>query len=137
MDDFPEVKFFKPSDRVYVQAQQIWLILVAFVMHADKKKARPDTLTYGDLALVMGHDDRRAGHTLGRQLGIVGRFCIENDLPALNVVVVNQVTGAPGAEVVTREGMSVLVEQKAVMKHNWFSVRIPTTGTFRQVWQAV
>lgn len=128
----PTVKRFERGDRLYVQAQQVWLILVSFAMHATRKMA---TMTYGDLALAMGHDNARAGHTLARQLGIVGRYCIENDLPPLNVLVVNQQTNVPGSEVVLRQGRSVREEQKAVLREDWFSVRVPTTGTFRQVWE--
>ena len=47
-------------------------------------------MTYGELAERMGYADRRAGHMLSRQLGIIGEFCRLNDLPALNSVVVNQ-----------------------------------------------
>lgn len=103
-------------------------------MHADRGP-KPVTMTYGDLALAMGHADARAGHTLGRQLGIVGRFCVENDLPPLNVIVVNKETEAPGSEVVLRDGRTVREEQLAVLKEDWFSIRVPTTGTFRQVWE--
>jgi hypothetical protein len=132
----PEIKYFGTGDRLYVQAQQVWLILVAFVMHADRTAARPPTITYGDLALKMGHSDRRAGHTLGRQLGIVGNFCVRNDLPALNAIVVGQDTGLPGAEVIVRRGFSPNQEQQAVMKIDWFELRVPTTGTFRRVWES-
>lgn len=119
---------------MYVQAQQIWVILIARVM-ADGP-SRSKHMTYGELALAMGYPDTRAGHTLGRQLGIVGNYCVANDLPPLNVIVVNQETKVPGDEVVLRKGRTVKEEQKAVLKENWFSVRVPTTGTFRQVWES-
>lgn len=132
----PDVKFYEPGDRLYVQAQRIWLILVGFVMqHA--KTSLPPTITYGDLAKLMGAADGRAGHTLGRQLGIVGKFCLDNSLPALNAVVVNQQTRQPGAEVVLQPGNTVLDEQRAVAAYDWYSVRPPTTGTLRQVWEAM
>jgi hypothetical protein len=137
MSPLPSVKSFQRGDRLYVQAQQIWLILVAFAMYAPRKPGGRATITYGELALRMGHEDPRAGHTLGRQLGIVGEFCIGNNLPALNVIVVGQATGQPGEHVVLREGFTVAQEQRDVLKHNWFSVRVPTTGTFRQVWESM
>ena len=131
----PTIKHFRAGDRLYVRAQQIWIVLISFVMSENRETNHPLTITYGDLALKMGYEDKRAGHTLGRQLGIVGQFCVLNGLPALNVVVVNQTTGMPGDEVVLRDGKEVRDEQKAVMETNWFALRVPTTGTFRQVWE--
>lgn len=131
----PAAKRFVRGDRIYVQAQQIWLILCAFVMHSDKTSGRPTTLTYGDLAAKMGYKDRRAGHMLARQLGIVGEYCRINELPALNAIVVNQNTGIPGDEVVLSVAKTILAEQKAVMREDWFGIRVPTSGTFRKVWQ--
>lgn len=136
-NNIPAVKRFEPGDRVYVQAQQIWLILMAFVMMRAKSNPRSSqTITYGELAELMGHPNRQAGHILGRQLGIVGKFCILNDVPPLNAIVVNQVTGVPGDEVVLRTGRNVAQEQKEVLKYDWFTLRIPTTGTFRKVWES-
>lgn len=130
----PKIKHFARGDRVYVQAQQIWLILTAYV-HYGPRRSRPTTITYGELALEMGFEDTRAGYTLARQLGIVGHYCVYNGLPALNAIVVNQDTKMPGDEVVLRANRSVHEEQKAVMKQNWFGLRVPTTGTFRRVWE--
>ena len=138
MAPIPSVKFFEPGDRLHVQAQRIWLILVAYVMeHANRNTPRLSTITYGEVAVRMGAADGRAGHTLGRQLGIVGAFCLANNLPALNSVVVTAQTQQPGAEVVLQPGHTVLDEQRAVAKFDWYSVRVPTTGTFRQVWEGV
>lgn len=134
----PTIKRFSRGDRLYVQAQQIWLILTAHVMMRVPKLSphEPKTMTYGDLALLMGFEDRRAGHMLSRQLGIVGQLCVNDSIPALNVIVVNAETGVPGDEVVLRPGLSVQDEQKAVFAYNWFELRVPTTGTFRQVWES-
>lgn len=133
----PKVKEFGLGDRVYVQAQSMWLILVAHVMCPERSGIRPRTITYGDLAVRMGYEDPRAGHTLSRALGIVGEYCKYNDLPPLNVLVVNEITKQPGDNVVVRSGKTVSEEQRAVMKQNWFKIRVPTTGTFRQVWETV
>ncbi len=132
----PTAKFYAPGDRLYVQAQRIWMILTGFMMqHADRASGMPPTISYGDLALKMGAADPRAGHTLGRQLGIVGEFCLRNGLPALNAIVVNQQTRQPGAEVVLQAGNSVRAEQRAVAEYDWYTVRPPTTGTLRQIWE--
>ena len=141
----PKIKQFKTKgERLPVQVQRGWLILTSYVEHmtgrlpgsrgkADAK--HPATLTYGDLARAMGYDPR-AGHTLGGVLGIIGNFCIANGLPPLNAIVVNQHTGAPGAEVVLRTGRTWKQEQAAVMDQEWFRLRVPTSGTFRRVMEA-
>src|SRR5712671_6880900 len=84
MDGIPHIRLFSRGDRLYVQAQQIWIILVAFVMHSKRNPKRPEKMTYGDLAKAMGYPDSRAGHGLARQLGIVGEYCVRNRWPALN-----------------------------------------------------
>jgi hypothetical protein len=129
----PPTKRYAPGDRVYVRAQQVWLILVARVMSTSGPwKGR--LLTYGDLAEAMGVDPRGA-IGLGRELGIVGNYCIQNGLPALNCIVVGQDTGAPGPGVVTRANRNWRDDARDALNWNWFQYRVPTTGTFRQVWE--
>jgi hypothetical protein len=136
MPAVPRIKRYSRGDRLYVQAQQIWLILVAHVMKSKRKGNAVSTITYGELALAMGYNDARAGHTLGRQLGIVGDYCKLNNLPTLNsIVVIDDGTDRPGADVVLRKGRTFRQEQKAVMREDWFKLRVPTTGTFRKVWE--
>ena len=132
----PVAKFYDHGDRLYVQAQRIWMILTGFVMqHPQRSGSMPPVISYGDLAVTMGAADGRAGHTLGRQLGIVGDFCLRNGLPALNAIVVNQQTRQPGAEVILQPGNDALAEQRAVAAYDWYAVRPPSTGTFRQIWE--
>lgn len=129
------LKKYADGDRLYTQAQQIWLILSA---HAAFK---PDTsdwgegyITYGDLAELMGKS-RLAGRTLARQLGIVGYYCLEHGLPPLNAIVVNQDTGLPGADVVLSEGSTIKEDQEKVLTFNWFGVRPPTISMLRDVYE--
>ena len=129
MDDIPPIKRYGRGDRLYIQAQRIWVIIIAFVMR--RRPGDRETMTYGDVAEAMGLD-RRAGHTLGRQLGIIAQYCILNDLPALNAVVVTE-KGFPGDEVLVREDRTIPEEQAAVLGQDWFALRVPTTGTLRKV----
>lgn len=134
----PNIKRFASGDRLYVQSQQIWLILVAFVMEGNHSTTLGSkTVTYGQIAKKMGYPTTQAGHMLSRQLGVIGHFCVHNDIPPLNVIVVNQATSLPGDDVVLRPNRSVKEEQKAVLAEDWFRLRVPTTGTFRQVWEAI
>lgn len=140
MSKIPPAKRFKQkNERIFVQAQQIWLILVSMVENSkptyDAKF--PFLVPYGRVALAMGYDTKQAGRAIGRQLGIVGMYCKMNDMPPINVIVVTQETREPGDEVLVRDGRSVKQEQSAVMEEDWYSIRVPTVGTFRKVWEAI
>ena len=130
------LRHYGRGDRLYVQAQQIWLILSAHAVLRRKEKGDgigKGLLTYGDLAEFMGKD-RKAGITLARQLGIVGRYCLHCGLPPLNVIVVAQDTGRPGSDVVLTPGSSVKKDQKNVLKHRWFKLRPPTIKSLKDVY---
>jgi hypothetical protein len=131
----PLIRMFGRGARVYVKAQQAWLILVAHVM-STSGASKNRRLTYGELAERMGLD-RRAGIGLAPVLGIIGEYCKQNGLPAINCLVVSQETGTPGPGVVFRKGRSWRDDQRDAIRVNWFQYRVPTTGTFRQVWEAM
>lgn len=131
MDSIPAARHFARGDRLPVQAQRIWLILCGQVM------LRKEKITYGELAEFMRYDDKRAGHMLSRQLGIIGLYCKMNDLPPLNAIVVNAGTNMPGHDVLLRDGRSAKQEISAVLKEDWFGIRVPTTGTLRKVWDSM
>ena len=133
----PEAKKFGEGDPIHVQAQRIWLILVAHVMaeYGGDDADRSDDLliSYGELAKRMGVKHRRRGQNLGNPLGLVGEYCRMNDLPTLNSIVIRQDTGVPGDHVLMRDGKTYKEEQREVAKTDWFEYRVPTTGTFRKV----
>ena len=131
-----KLKTYGKGDRLEVQAQQIWLILSAYAMlrrPSSWPERRDSLLSYADLAELMGKD-RKAGITLTRQLGIVGVYCIDQELPPLNVIVVNQDTGEPGAEVVLSPGSSVEKDQRGVFQHDWFALRPPSIKALKDVY---
>ena len=128
----PMVKHYERGDRVHVRSQQIWMILVAFVMNSESRRNR---LTYGQLANLMGYPDPRVGYTLGLPLGIVCKYCKINNLPLLNLIVVNQETLVPGTDGLVRAGYSLQREQKEIFDEDWFQYRIPSTGAFRRAWE--
>ncbi len=121
--------------RIWAQAEQIWIILSGFVMFSRVESEGPKTITYGELAKLMGYDSALAGHTLGRPLELIGRLCLRSGLPPLNVIVVSKETGFPGAEVLLRPGSSVATDQQAVAAVDWFSWRAPTANSFRTIWE--
>lgn len=132
-----QLRRYAAGDRLHVQAQRIWLILTGFVKGATRSAGDEVTMRYGELAMHMGYADGRAGHMLGRQLGIVGNCCLQNGLPALNSIVVNATTGVPGHDVVLGPGRTVRQEQRAVLTFDWYSVGVPTTGMLRTVWEGM
>ena len=123
----------KRGIRVWDQAEQIWLILIAVAML--EKQTGKKTITYGDLAERLGYD-RKAGITLARALDLIGRMCLKSGCPPLNVIVVAQ-HGAPGAEVILRSGSTVEADQRDVLKEDWITWRAPSAGSFRMLYQEI
>jgi hypothetical protein len=115
--------------RVYAQAERIWEILTGFVMWSGRR-----TITYGELAEKMGYETRHAGHTLGRPLELVGRACLETELPPLSVIVVTKL-GQPGDEVLIRPGSTVEEDQAEVHETNWLEWQPPSPGYLRKIWE--
>lgn len=131
----PQIRRYSHGDRAYVRAQQVWLILVAHVMSMPRSRKFADKLlTYGELAKRMGIS-KQAAIGLGRELGIVGEFCLRNGLPALNCVVVSQQTGTPGHGVVISKHKRWRDDARDSLNFDWFRFRIPSTGTLRRVWE--
>jgi hypothetical protein len=133
-----ELKHFVKGDRIHVQAQQIWLILVSHIESSKLSNPRPrwvQPITYSEVASRMKREEPNAGLFLSRQLGILGNLCLENGLPPINCIVVNKSTRVPGSEVVLTGDDSLDDDQKAVFSYDWFSVRVPTTGMLRSVWE--
>ena len=146
----PTIKTYATTGmRDYVRAQQAWMVLTAFVSCcpraiSDLEKGKvldidsisvrkPKTITYGDLAILMGYEKPQAGHTLGTPLWLVGHYCLKNGLPALNSIVVNQETGKPGPGVVKHPGREYTEDQRLVMNTHWFKYRTPSISAFRKM----
>lgn len=132
-----ELKRFKSrGERVHVQALHAWIVLVSQVQANKISGVESILITYGDLAKAMGMS-AQAGRTLARPLWIIGSLCLENGLPALNAIVVNARDLEPGSGVVLSANRSVTEEQVAVAKQDWFSIRPPTTGMLRRIWEGI
>lgn len=136
-------KFYQKGDPLYVQAQQIWIILTGFAMmrkypvQEGQHRIRRDFcdhIAYSELVEIMERPG--AQNMISRQLGIIGHYCVMNDLPPLNVIVVNKDSDLPGDGAVLREGRTLEQEMIAVTTFNWFSVRPPTVGALRKVYDA-
>ena len=130
----PPPRFYKPNDRVHVQAEQLWPILVAV---AESQAQSLANITYQHLAMRMGLKTDHAAHRLYKALSIVNRYCLFNNEPPLNVVVVNPLTGLPGADFVLPLRKTTEMVRAEVLEQRWFKMRAPSSGTFRKVWDAM
>ena len=122
-----DVKRYQRGDSRFVQAQRVWLILTGRSVWIR------ETLTYGDLAEIMGYS-RQAGVTLSTPLGIVGKFCLAQDIPSLVSLVVRGDTGEPGPGVIFSPKRTLNAEQRLVLGFDWYSVRVPSTKMLREAW---
>jgi hypothetical protein len=90
----------------------------------------PGIITYGEAAVLMGYKPN-AGRTLGRALGIISKFCSQNDLPRLNSIVVDLETGTPGDGIPTDFQGSFEDMQREVAQYKWFNIIAPTRRALR------
>jgi hypothetical protein len=133
-----KLRRYLDGDPLHVQAQRIWIILVALAqghrMFEGISRRNHSTITYGQLAHFL-RKPPQAGITLTRQLYIVGEYCKLNGLPCLNALVVGATTGRCGDGVVLSDGVTDdRVERRAVLGFDWFTVGTPSTGTLRRVY---
>jgi hypothetical protein len=124
----------RPARR-HEQALQAYIIISSFVAHGcSGRMGRVGIITYGELAKLMGYSVQ-AGRTLDVALGTIARYCLANELPLLNVMVVNAETGEPGDEVILRKETSLEEEQNTVGEFGWFAYRPPSMKAFREAYE--
>lgn len=133
------MKTYQRGDSIPKQTQQMWHVLASIaVLKPDNKKYtggwRAGLVTYGALAELMGKP-RRAGVTFTRQLGIIGKYCEENGLPALNAIVISGRWGEPGEYVLLAKSDDVQAEIEMVLEEAWLSIRPPTINQLRGVYE--
>lgn len=133
------MKTYQRGDSIPKQAQQVSLVLVSVAVLKPNDESYTGAwnrglLTYGALAKMMGKSPQ-AGVTLTRQLGIIGKFCEEHDLPALNSIVVNKRRGQPGDDVMLATTNDVEEEQSQVSRVDSFSILPPTISQLRRVYE--
>jgi alkylated DNA nucleotide flippase Atl1 len=90
------------------RAMQIWQVLIAAAHNRQ-------VLTYGMVGEFIGLG---AGF-LAQTLGLIMRFCAQNDLPPLTILVVNQDTGQPGHGLTTIEELNR--DRERVFNFAWYS----------------
>jgi len=108
------VTYFASSPSTKSRAIQIYLILIGAA-------CRRETLTYQILAQRLGY---KGAGVLDRQLGHLMRWCFENRLPPLTVLVVNKKSGLPGGGLVLAEDLNA--DRETVFQFDWHAVVPPT-----------
>jgi alkylated DNA nucleotide flippase Atl1 len=115
-------KHFNDNPTHPTRALQIWQILVAY---ARERR----TLTYGMVAKLLGYEG--AG-TLAPILGHIMFYCIQQELPPLTVIVVNQETGLPGQGLIEAD---LNRDRERVFNYDWFGLYPPTPDELHQAYQ--
>lgn len=110
------VTYFSSNPTTKTRAVQIYLILVG-AAH------RREILTYQIIAARLGY---KGSGVLDRQLGHLMRWCHENMLPPLTVLVVNKKTGLPGVGLTLAADLNA--DREAVFQFNWYSIVPPTSA---------
>jgi len=112
------IRLFDDNPSRASRAIQIWQILVG-------KAHNRQTITYGELASLIGHEG--AG-TMGNFSDPIMRYCIQNELRPLTILVVNRDTGSPGEGLVLRGDENS--EREAVYQYPWYNIYPPSENDF-------
>ena len=118
------IKKFDDNPLNASRAVQIWQILIS-------KAHNRQTITYGILADLLGF---KGAGVFADKLGHIMYFCIQNNLPHLTVLVVNEKTGKPG-EGFTEIVSDLDVERENVFKRNWYDLCPPSEKQFDEAWR--
>jgi hypothetical protein len=114
------VKRYVRKDKHETRAQQVWPILTATAHNRQ-------ILTYKRLAKLIGIG---GPGVLGKgPLDRIAFYCIQNDLPPLTSLVVNERTGLPGNGIPIKQSAT---QREAVYNYPWFKIAAPTPDQFRE-----
>ena len=116
------VKFFAEDSTVYSRAMQIWMVLIGMAHNRQ-------TMTYGALARTLGYTSPGA-QFMTRLLDPVMRYCQDNNLPPLTVLVVNRETGKPGTGLSTLNDIDK--DRELVFNHDWYYIYPPSPEEFEE-----
>lgn len=100
------------------RALQLWQVLISAAHNRQ-------VLTYEIVAKRIGLVSRG----LGPHLGHIMRYCENNDLPPLTVLIVKKGRGLPGAGLTTVANPDE--DRERVFAQNWFGMKPPTADDFK------
>ena len=96
------------------RSRQIFSILIGYA-------CRRQSITYGELGDLLGYGG--VGHSMIASLASINHWCVANNLPALNSIVVLQDSGLPGEGIPVAD---VVKQQAETFKTDWYDVMPPT-----------
>lgn len=108
------IRLYSDAKKRNLRAVQIFNILVA-AAH------RRETMTYSRLATLLGYEG--AG-VFAQTLDLILKWCANNQLPPLTVLVVNSVTGLPGEGFQPSDDLHK--ERERVFSYKWLDLIPPT-----------
>ena len=100
------------------RAIQIWQILIGLAHNRQ-------TITYKILSELLGY---KGAGVFAQLLDPIMRYCKQNQLPPLTILVVNEHTGSPGEGLTTIENENA--DREKVFNYNWYNIYPPTEGDF-------
>lgn len=109
-----ELTYFSENSTNPNRALQMFLLLAGA---ARERK----TLTYIQIAHAIGY---KGAGVLGRPLGHIAYWCLENGLPPLTVLAVNEKTGLPGDEYIGPGDLHA--DRERVFAFDWVDLIPPT-----------
>ncbi len=114
------MKKFNPTSNHPNRAVQAWQILISAGMNRQ-------TLTYKSISLLMYRQE--AAGVLGKILGHIAYYCIDNNLPPLTLLVVNKNRGTPGYNIPINKN-NIEEERENVYAFDWYNIYPPTSDEF-------
>lgn len=96
------------------RAYRAWPVLTATA-------ERHETITYGELAAALGVHHRAVRYVLG----VVQEHCLQEKLPPLTILIVNQGEGVPGAGFIAWDVDDLQTGMSRVFNYNWGQLENP------------
>ena len=115
---------FADDSHFHTRALQIWQILIGRAHNRQE-------ITYRDLRHLMGYPEG-SYNVLSRCLDPVMRYCQQNNLPPLTVLVVGERTGKPGQGFTAGSG-DWNSDRARVFAFDWYSIFPPTPDELQGV----
>lgn len=106
-----------------MQAQMIWPILTSLA-------STRSTVRYPKLCQLIGLNEKATGMSLGWALGHIQGVCRANELPHLNLLVVNRL-GIPGSGA-NFNYASFCEDLESVYNYNWVDIQVPSLKTLEE-----
>jgi len=103
------------------RAQQIWLILIG-------KAANKQLMTYKELAEILGY---KGSGVFADTLDHIACYCIQNNLPGLTCLVVNEETGVPGGGIPVADPEA---ERMKVFSNQWYKLFPPSPSELKEAY---